>query len=734
MRGNFCEGRPVHQTGTFINGFYESWPIVYGEEAFGFARTGQTIVNVTDCKVMHLYVDDEPFFLPTARRLEYERVLDMRAGTLDRTVLWETPSGKRVRIVTRRLASFEHRHVAAIQHEITLLDDFAPVVLSSRMIGEQRNQEADGDPRRARGFVHKVLLGREPEAQDLRIILSHVTANSGMSIACGVDHSVDTACAVRTEAEYDRDNGKIVFTVDGRPEEPIRITKFITYHTSRSAIPDELCDRAGRTLDRSVKEGFGHLLHMQREFLDDYWERSQVRVEADDRRLQQAIHWNQFQLIQAAGRSEGGGIAAKGLTGQAYEGQYFWDTEIYVLPFLTFTAPRIARNLLKFRHGFLDKARQRAREVNQVGALYPWRTINGDEASAYYAAGTAQYHINADIVHAIKKYVEISGDWGFLHHGGAELLIETARLYEDLGFYNERRNGDFCIHSVTGPDEYNTVVNNNTYTNLMARQNLRWAAECVDWIRDHEPGHYESLLDRTGLREGETEAWRNAAERMHVPFDEELGVNPQDDNFLEKESWDVANTPRDKFPLLLYHHPLVIYRHRVIKQADIVLAMFLLGSEFTRKQKKRNFDYYDPITTGDSSLSASIQSIIASEVGYPKKALEYFSYAVLMDLADIGGNVRDGAHIASMGGTWMALVYGFGGMRDYNGELSFNPRLPERWKRLSFPLFVRGQKLLVDISHDRVEYTLERGEGLTITHRGETIELEEGEPVELPNG
>ena len=383
MRGNFCEGRPVFQTGTFINGFYESWPIVYGEEAYGFARTGQTIVNVTDCKVMHLYVDDEPFFLPTARRLEYERVLDMRAGTLDRTVVWETPSGKRVRILSRRLASFEHRHVAAIYYEITLLDDHAPVVLSSRMIGEQRNQEADGDPRRARGFQHKVMLGHEQEARDLRIILSHVTANSGMSIACGVDHTVETACGYRAEPEYDEDNGKIVFTIDGAPGEPIRITKYITYHTSRSAIADELVDRAGRSLDRSVKEGFGHLLQMQGEFLDAFWKRSEVQVEGGHTQLQQAIHWNQFQLIQASGRAEGGGVAAKGLTGQAYEGQYFWDTEIYVLPFLTYTCPRIARNLLKFRHGFLDKARQRAREVNQVGALYPWRTINGDEASAY---------------------------------------------------------------------------------------------------------------------------------------------------------------------------------------------------------------------------------------------------------------------------------------------------------------------------------------------------------------
>jgi alpha,alpha-trehalose phosphorylase len=398
---------------------------------------------------------------------------------------------------------------------------------------------------------------------------------------------------------------------------------------------------------------------------------------------------------------------------------------------LTYTNPRIARNLLKFRHSFLDKARKRAREVNQKGALYPWRTINGDEASAYYAAGTAQYHINADIVHALKKYVEITGDREFLLNCGAEILVETARMWYDLGFFNDRRDGAFCIHSVTGPDEYNTVVNNNTYTNLMARQNLRWAAECVEWIRDNKKGYYASLLDRTGLEQGEIEQWREAAAKMFVPYDEKDGIHPQDDNFLDKEAWDLENTPPDKFPLLLYHHPLVIYRHRVIKQADIVLAMFLLGEEFSFAQKKRNFDYYDPMTTGDSSLSASIQSIIASEVGYPDKADEYFTYAVLMDLADIGGNVADGCHIASMGGTWMSLVYGFAGMRDYQGRITFDPKLPNGWSRLCFPLTIRGRRIHIDITHHTVTYTLVSGTALTIEQRGQKIDVKMGTPQVL---
>jgi alpha,alpha-trehalose phosphorylase len=439
--------------------------------------------------------------------------------------------------------------------------------------------------------------------------------------------------------------------------------------------------------------------------------------------VQQYIRWNLFQLAQASGRAEGTGIGARGLTGQAYDGNYFWDTEVYVLPFLIYTAPRIARNLLKFRHSMLEKARERAQQVSQKGALFPWRTINGEEASAYYAAGTAQYHINADIMYALKKYVDVTGDREFLYHEGVEMLVETARLWNDLGFYSERMEGKFCIHGVTGPDEYNTVVNNNTYTNLMARENLWYAAAAVEELRNERPELLAALVDKTGLELPEVDEWKRAADHMYIPFNEMLGIHPQDNAFLEREPWDFANTPADKYPLLLHYHPLVIYRHQVIKQADIVLAMFLLGHEFSLEQKKRNFDFYDPLTTGDSSLSVSIQSIIAFEIGYAEKAREYARYAALMDLADVGGNVKHGAHIASIGGTWMAIVYGVAGMRDTNGRISFNPMLPERFERVRFSLTISGQELVVDVTKETVTYLLQKGSTLTIAHQGKEIEL-----------
>jgi alpha,alpha-trehalose phosphorylase len=737
MRGNFDEGTPVHQTGTFVNGFHETWPIEYGEDAHGFAKTGQTMVNVTDTKVIKLYVDDEPFYLPTATLLDYYRALDMQTGVLERDILWETPAGKLVRISSRRLVSFEHRHVAAISYEVTVLNSKAPVVISSEALNHLPVQGNHGDPRKTKGFPDRVLVTEVARNESGRIVLGQRAKSSGMTIACGVDHLITSECRFTATSKVSDTDGKVVVTATAEPDKPLKLVKYITYHTSRSTPSHRLCERAERTLDRSMGEGFSGLIEGQREFLDEFWGHSDLlaapdpqEAKANPEQMQQSIHFNLFQVLQACGRVEGAGVPAKGLTGQTYEGHYFWDTEIYVLPFLIYTQPRIAKNLLKFRHSMLDKARQRAREVNQRGALFPWRTINGEEASSYYAAGTAQYHINADIAYALKKYVDVTGDLESLYEFGAEMLVETARLWVDLGFYSDRYRGQFVIHGVTGPDEYNAVVNNNTYTNLMARENLRFAVKTVQMMQDDAPEKLTTLIDRTGLNMRELEQWQTAAEMMYIPYDQETMIHPQDDSFLDKEPWDFDRTPMEMYPLLLHFHPLVIYRSQIIKQVDVVLAMFLLDHEFSPEEKKRNFDFYDARTTGDSSLSVGVQSIMAAEIGYLEKAAQYARYAVLMDLGDVGGNVSDGCHIASMGGTWMVFVYGFGGMRDWDGRISFDPQLPREAGRLKFPLQIRGSRIEVDISRDSISYKLLEGDSITVYHRQEEVTLTSGDPVQ----
>jgi alpha,alpha-trehalose phosphorylase len=735
MRGCPEEGGPAGQEGTFINGFYETWPIVYGEEAFGYAKTGQTIVNATDTKIIRLYVDDEPFWLPNANLLKYDRRLNMKAGMLEREILWETPSGKQVLIKSQRLVSFQHRHLAAISYEVTVQNAHAPVVIASQMVTTHReNSKDDNDPRKAKAFKDKVLHPLMNLVQDCRVVLCHSTKNSKMMLGSGIDHILETECPHVYTSESSEEFGQVVFTIEAQPGQSIHLTKFMSYHVSHTAPFEEMNDRVERTLDRAVTMGFSSLQTGQQEYMDEFWRKSDVQVtglsesraKRSNMEVQQAIRFNLFHILQAAGRADTTGVAAKGLTGQAYEGHYFWDTEIYVMPFLIYTNPRMAKNLLSFRYRMLDKARARARELSINGAMFAWRTINGDEASAYYAAGTAQYHINADIMYALKKYVNATGDEEFLKEYGSEMLVETARLWADLGFFSERKGGKFCINGVTGPDEYNTVVDNNVFTNLMAQGNLRYAVETMEWLQEKDPDAFAILQNKTQLNLAEIEEWKTAADNMYVPIDERLGIHPQDDSFLDKKRWDIENTPPEKYPLLLAFHPLTIYRHQVIKQADVVLAMFLHGENFSLEQKKRNFEFYDPLTTGDSSLSSCIQSIIAMEIGDYEKAASYARMALLMDLADVGGNVKDGCHIASMGGTWMTLAYGFGGMRDYDGVLTFRPRRPpESTGIVRIPLTMRGQRIVVEIDATArtVKYSLYEGDGLMLRHEDEEIRL-----------
>ncbi len=742
MRGCFEEGGPIGQNGTFINGFYESWPIVYPETAYGLATTGQSILNVTDTTIIKLYVDDEVFWLPHAHLLHFERRLDMRAGTLDRDIVWETPAGKQVSVRSQRLVSLAHRHMAAIWYEVTLLNADAAIVISSEMIANGPSPRTNGsDPRQGKVFPGPVLHNQLSRAKDQRMVLCHATKESRMMLACGVDHRLEAEGEVSWKTYVTEDMGRAVATLAARRGQPVTLRKYIAYQTTRTAPPDELCERAERTLDRAVKLGFQTLLREQHDALDIFWSTSDIQVTANAEaarrstiEMQQAIRFNLFHVMQASARAENSGVPAKGLTGQAYEGHYFWDTEIYVLPFLLYTAPRIAKNLLRFRYSLLDMARERARQINQKGAMYPWRTINGEEASAYFEAGTAQYHINADIVYALKKYVEISGDEEFLFQEGAEMLVETARLWLSLGFYSDQQGGQFCIHAVTGPDEYNVIVDNNTYTNLMARENLRYAAETVSRLRQEHPHKFQYLAHKTELNWHEVSEWERAADRMYVPYDHARGITPQDSHFLDQQRWDFEHVPPDKYPLLLYFHPLTIYRYQVIKQADLVLAMLLLPHEFSADLKRRNFEYYDPLTTGDSSLSPCIQSILAAEVGDMPKAERYACLATLMDLGDVSGNVKDGCHIAAMGGVWLLHVYGFAGLRDYGGTLRFHPHLPAILEQLSFRLTVGGRVVSVSMVPATTTYELLKGQELCLWHEEKAVRLSAETPsVTQPN-
>jgi trehalose/maltose hydrolase-like predicted phosphorylase len=713
MRGTFEEGLGERaMEGTFINGFYESAPIIYGEKFIGYAENKQTILNLANARRIRLRLGEEDFSLQEGKILAYRRSLDLQEGILRRSVRWQSPQGKEIQVEVERMVLHHRRHVAVIRYRVTPLNFDGKLTLSSSIDGAIRQSEhAEDDPRLGTQFTGEVLRLVEQSFHGEAALMVHRTVTTQFSVACGIRNRLDIPCT-REAYETDRTIG-YQFTIEARRGQAVTLDKFMAYATSLDTEVEKLVPRVLSQLEEAAATGFEALRSAQREFMAMFWEVADITIEGDDL-LQRGIRFNMFHLLQSAGKDGHTNIAAKGLTGLGYEGHYFWDTEIYVLPFFLYTQPEISRKLLEYRYYILDKARQRARQMaHRSGALYSWRTINGEECSANFPTGTAQYHINADIAFAIRRYYDATEDEDFMKRYGAEILCETARLWYEVGDFITTRGERFCINGVTGPDEYQILVNNNAYTNLMARQNLRFAGEIIDWLQRTDIEAYNALAAKIGLGTNEPQAWQEAAERMYVPYDEERGIIAQDDTFLHKAVWDFEHTPAENYPLLLHYHPLVVMRYQVCKQADTVLAEFLLHDQFERSQKQRDYDYYERITTHDSSLSTAIFGIVAAELGDTEKAYRYFAETATMDLENKHSNTESGIHAANMAGAWQGIVFGFGGMRAKEG-LSFNPVIPKEWRAYAFKVRYRGRLI-----------------GVRVTSEGATFTLLEGAPIEI---
>jgi alpha,alpha-trehalose phosphorylase len=716
LRGNLDEGEPRALSGTYLNGFYESHPISYGERGFGFPEDGQTVVDVTDGKLIRLLVEDEPLDVHRGRLHSHERVLDLRAGTLERRLRWSSEAGRAVRVISRRLVSFRDRSVAAISYEVEAVDEPLRVSLQSNLLADHQDSAGNGDPRQGTR-LGAALQSRLSVHDGLRVVLGHTTRHSGLSLAAGMEHVIETDGTPLTRVESEPDLGRVTISAELVPGRPLRLVKLLAYHWSSQESVEWLRDQVDASLEIALAQGFDGLAAAQRSYLDRYWTAADVELDGDPE-IQQALRFAQFQVLQASARAETRAIAAKGLTGPGYDGHTFWDTESFVLPVLTYTAPELARSALAWRHATLDLARERARQLGLRGAALPWRTIHGEECSGYWPAGTAAVHVNADVAAAVRRYVLATGDEDFERTMGLELLVETARLWASLGQFDAHRR--FRIDGVTGPDEYSALVDNNVYTNLMAQANLRSAAETAE--------RHRATARRLGVTDDELASWRSAAEAMYVPYDERLGVHPQDQDFATHERWDFDATPPDQYPLLLHRPYFELYRRQVVKQADLVLALYARGDAFTAEQKRRDFDYYEQLTVRDSSLSACVQAIVAAEVGQLDLAYDYLAEAALMDLDDLEHNVLDGVHIASLAGAVLAVMAGLGGMRDHDGELSFAPRLPDGLTRLAFRVAYRGRHLQVQVSPRDACYSLRDGT-LQISHWGERIDLHPETPV-----
>ena len=723
MRGNLDEGEPHGLPGTYLNSFYELRPLPYAEAGYGFPESGQTMINVTNAKLMRLLVDDEPFDVRYGELRSHERVLDLRAGTLERNVEWVSPSGQAIRVRTVRLVSFTQRAVVAFLYEVEPLDASARLILQSELVANEQIPPTSKDPRVAAVLDHP-LQAEEMLEQRSGGLLVHRTKASDLRMAAAMEHLVEAPGkhAITTEGHPDWLRTTVASKLE--PGQKLRVVKLAAYGWSGSRSLPAIRDQVGAALASARLDGWEGLVEAQREFLDAFWDHSDVRVEGDPE-VQQAVRFGLFHTLQAGARAELRPIGSKGLTGPGYDGHTFWDAETFVLPALTYTQPTAAADVLRWRHSTLDLARERAQTLGLQGAAFPWRTIRGQECSAYWPAGTAGFHIGADIADAVRRYVQATGDYDFEREVGLELLVETARLWRSLGHHD--RHGRFHIDGVTGPDEYTAVVDDNIYTNLMAQQNMFTA---VDAAKRHP-----DLARKLGVDDEEMASWRDAAAAVHIPYDRELGVHQQSEGFTRLQEWDFENTPPEAYPLLLNYPYFDLYRKQVVKQADLVMAMYIRGDAFAPEEKARNFAYYDARTVRDSSLSACVQAVMAAETGHLELAHDYLGEAALMDLHDLHQNARDGVHVASLAGSWIALVAGLGGMRDFNGQLSFAPRLPSRISNLEFSLLWRGLRLRVNVTPDEVTYSLRNGGGsarLVLVHHGKEVEVTQVKPVTVP--
>ncbi|WP_020500326.1 glycoside hydrolase family 65 protein [Sciscionella marina] len=717
IRGTLEEGEPRALPGTYLNGFHEQHPLPYAETGYGDPEDGQTMVNATDGKIIRLLVEDEPFDVRYGETTSHERVLDFRTGTLARSTEWISPTGRRVLVRSQRIVSFTQRAVMALRYEVWPLDADMQLVVQSDLLANEPIAPQSNDPR-VSVALDAPLVPEFADASEYHAVLNHHTRNSGLRMAAAMDHRIETPHGLRTDISAEADLARLSLAVDVPRGERLCVTKYVGYGWSARRSAPALRAQVDAALAGALQTGWEGLLEEQRDYLAEFWSAADIELHGDAE-LQQAVRFALFHVLQAGARGESRAIPGKGLTGPGYEGHAFWDTETFVLPVLTYTMPEAARYALRWRYSTLDKARGRARLLGQRGAAFPWRSIDGAECSAYWPAGTAAFHVSADVADAVSRYFAASGDSRFDAGYGTEILVETARLWHSLGHYD--REGNYRIDGVTGPDEYTAVADNNAYTNLMAQRNLREAARACS--------RNPRVAGVLGVDAQEPEAWSEAADHMFVPFDEAIGVHQQSSEFTAHAEWDFDKTGESDYPLLLHYPYFDLYRKQVVKQADLVLAMYLRGDAFDARQKEHNFIYYEARTVRDSSLSAAPQAVLAAETGFLDLAYDYFAEVCLTDLNDLHGNVSQGVHIGSLAGAWTSVVAGFGGMRDHDGYLSFAPRLPSALERLTFRLRMRDSLVEVQITPDWATYRLLSGEPLELAHYGDPILVTPDEAV-----
>ena len=680
------DGLKGSQRGSYINGIYERIPMHHAEMAYGFPTMIDKQPRICDTQTMEIFLDSIPLS-ENSLLLNYKESMELEKGLHKRSFFWEHPSGKLAKFKFTRLASFKRKELFVYHVEI---DYPGKIEVRSYLDTDVKNSIDQEDPRI--GKVDKLLVTTELTEEQGELLTLQQTPITKQFISCRVLHRTDQDSLFLKEEE--RIGHRFI------SKDHFQLEKLALFSDSRrEEEPKKHLERLASSLQ---KISFEEIKREQEEYLKQFWEEAKIEIEGDPE-SELLVNRQLFSLLQSTGRDSLSNISAKGLSGEGYEGHYFWDTEVYMLPLWQLLVPELARPLLHYRIATLEKAKKNAKIMgHDRGAYYAWRTISGTESSGYYPAGSAQVHLSGDIAFSMLEEYLLTKDKDFLFDGALEVILETARTWMELGNFEE---DGFHLHNVTGPDEYSAVVSDNYYTNRLAQVHLSSLTKLIEELKDDDRLH--SFLEEHAFTKEEQESMKKAAGNMVLPYDKALGIHAQDSLFLQKPEWPEEKKLR---PLLLHYHPLYIYRHQILKQADTILS-YLLREEEDLEAMKRSYDYYEKRTTHDSSLSACIYGMMAVRLGREEKAWEYFKQSLLMDQQNLQGNTHHGLHLANMAGSVLFVLKGFAGLRI--NPLRLRPSLPSSWTSYAFNFHYQDRKIRVEIG-DQIRLNLLEGGELTL--------------------
>ncbi len=702
-RGTFIEGygKDFGYNQTYLNAFYDKYDYFYEENFSGFPQTGQKLINLIDGQKMLFVVEGTVLNIDQCEVISLKREYDLEKGLTTRKIHYKTAQNYEFILTERKLVSAAIKELIAVEVTLESINYNGQVTIKS-YLEESIKQHLENDPR---------LYGGEDKPLNIIEIDKHTAAITVKTLSS--DLIVHAKMLHQPAFEIFNPDEKLVakkaYLIS--PKKAIKLTKYLVY-TSSLYHEDYLKKSTEVTLELA-NVNFEMLVEKQKEYYHPFWEKAEIKI-PNNKYLELLINYNIYQLNSSGGESEYHNISAKGLSGEGYEGHYFWDTEIYMIPFFILTNPEKAKNLLMYRYHTMDQARIEANNLGYgKGVKFPWRTINGEEASPYYPAGSAQFHINSDIAYAIIKYFEATNDLDFMINYGFEMLVETARFLKEAVNFNGKY---YHLNGVTGPDEYTTVVDDNYYTNQL----LKYHFEFVDTFYGKYHQKLVEIIKKMELMEDEVLHFREIAKKIYLPFDEKLNIFIQDAAFLKKKKLDLTKIPANKYPLLMHFHPLFLYKHQVLKQADTMLSMMLLDYD-NEEILEASFNYYEPITTHDSSLSKCIYSILAFKLKKCELAYDFFEKVLETDLLNTQKNTSHGLHVANMGGSYIGFVYGVVGLRIKDEYLVLNPLVNEKMDKYELNIQYKGKNINIVVDQ---ELTITTKRPVNLKVYGKIIELE----------